>query len=141
MIRNLAAAVLAASVGLPAATPASATTDAVRRPACGEFRLSGDHVCLMAVHGRVRVVRVNLHVQKQHGHDAAFAAGYPGTGGHLWLERRHGGRTQTLGRKTARGDGMVSMGQDAAVYDGPGYKARACADAKGGRLRACTSWH
>ncbi|MYV41074.1 hypothetical protein GT030_19910 [Streptomyces sp. SID1328] len=138
MIRNLAVAVLAASVALPAAASASATTDAVRRPLCGEFRLSGDHVCLMAVRGQVRV---NLHVQKQHGHDAAFAAGYMGTGGHLWLERRHGGRTQTLGRKTARGDGMVSMGQDSAVYDGLGYKARACADAKGGRLRACTSWH
>ncbi|MFF0386915.1 hypothetical protein [Streptomyces sp. NPDC004286] len=138
MLRIFIAAVLAAPVALPAAAPASAAADSVRRPACGAYRFAEDHVCLMAVRGRVRV---NLHVQKRRGHDAVFAAGLMGTGGHLWVERRHGGSTQTLGRKVARGDGMVSMGQDHAVYDGPGYQARACADANGGRLRACTSWH
>ncbi|MFF0386944.1 hypothetical protein [Streptomyces sp. NPDC004286] len=143
-IRTFTAAVmLAAAVVLPDPAPAAAA-EAVHRLACGQYRLSEDRVCLMAVRGKQGAfwrVTVHLHVQQHRGHDRVFAAAWVGTGGHVWLERQHTGHTRTLGRKTSRGDGAVSQGQDHAVYDGPGYRARACADARAGRLRACTTWH
>jgi hypothetical protein len=137
-------AALAGAVALPSATAASAASDPVHRPACGSYKLSTDHKCLMAERGQYPngdwKVMVNLHAKKKQGHDWVYAAGWVGTGGHVWIERQHAGHTKTLGKKTALGNGLVSMGWDAAVYDGPGYKARACADLKGGKLRACTNW-
>lgn len=144
-IRTLTAAVtLAATAVLPSPAPAAAAAPPVHRPACGQHRLPDDRVCLMAVRGKQRQlwrVTLNLHIHQHRGHDWAFAAGRTGTGGHVWLERRHTGRTRSLGRKTARGDAVVSQGQDHAVYDGPGFQARACTDAEARRLRACTAWH
>ncbi|MER6378904.1 hypothetical protein [Streptomyces sp. NPDC001250] len=137
-------AALAGAVVLPSATAASAASGPVQRPACGSYKLPDDHACLMAVRGKQVNgwrVTVNLHAQKRSGHDWVFGAAWVGKGGHVWVERQHAGHTQTLGRTTALGDGAVSMGWDRAVYDGPGYKARACADIKGGQLRACTDWY
>jgi hypothetical protein len=137
-------AALAGAVVLPTATTASAESDPVHHPACGSYKLPHDHKCLMAVRGKAVngwYTTVNLHAQKKKGHDWVFAAAWVGKGGHVWVERQHSGHTSTLGKKTSLGDGVVSMGWDGAVYDGPGYKARACADRKGGKLRACTAWH
>ncbi|MEU6510983.1 hypothetical protein [Streptomyces sp. NPDC046942] len=136
--------VLTGVVVLPGVSRASAAADPVMRPACGSYQLSDDHACLMAVRGRQVngwKVTVNLHAQKRNGHDWVFGAAWVGTGGRVWIERQHGGRTEILGRMTSLGDGAVSMGTGRAVYDGPGYKARACADIKGGRLQACTDWY
>ncbi|MET9016915.1 hypothetical protein ABZX74_39565 [Streptomyces olivaceoviridis] len=136
-------AALAGAVVLPTATGASAASNPVHYPACGSYKLPDDHKCLMAVRGKQAngwKVTVNLHAQKKKGHDWVFGAAWVGKGGHVWVERQHNGRTTTLGKKTSQGNGSVSMGWDGAVYDGPGYKARACADLKGGKLRACTKW-
>ncbi|MFD8370996.1 hypothetical protein ACFV2Z_09500 [Streptomyces sp. NPDC059688] len=45
-----------------------------------------------------------------------------------------------LGKISPR-DGLVAIGWDGAVCNAPGYVARACANRKGGRLRACTNWN
>lgn len=135
-------AALAGAVILPSATTASAASD-LQRPACGSYKSSGDRKCLMAVRGRQVngwQVMVNLHVRTKNGHDWAWAAGWVNPGGHVWLERQHAGRTQTLGKITSPSYAGASMGVNGAVYDGPGYKARACADLKGGKLPACTDW-
>ncbi|MYV38711.1 hypothetical protein GT030_07465 [Streptomyces sp. SID1328] len=140
---STATVMLAAVVILPGLAPASAAAD-VHRGDCGPCRLSDDRVCLMVARGKQGNswrVTVHLHIPHQRGHDRAFAAGLVGTGGHVWLERRHVGHIRTLGRITAEGDAIVSQGQYHSVYDGPGYRTRACGDAKGGRLRACTAWH
>ncbi|MEU6482219.1 hypothetical protein ABZ858_36190 [Streptomyces sp. NPDC047017] len=137
-------AALAGAVVLPSATAASAASDPVHYPACGSYKLSTDHECLMAVRGKQVhgwKATVNLHAEKRKGHDWVFAAAWVGKGGHVWVERQHAGHTQTLGKMTSLGDGFVSMGLVGAVYDGPGYKSRACADLKGGKLRTCTKWY
>ncbi|MDN3265669.1 hypothetical protein QWJ26_38895 [Streptomyces sp. CSDS2] len=145
MIKVLTVGAAIASVAaLPGTTSASAAVDPVMKTSCGTYRLPDDHACLMARRGRQVNgwrVTVNLHAQQRHGHDWVFGAAWVGTGGRVWIERKHRGHTQILGRKTSLGDGAVSMGIDGAVYDGPGYKARACADIKGGRLQACTDWY
>ncbi|MYV43019.1 hypothetical protein GT030_30200 [Streptomyces sp. SID1328] len=143
-IRTFTATVmLAAAIMLPGPAPASAAAD-VHRGDCGPYRLSDDRVCLMAARGTQRNswrVTVDLHIHHQRGHDWVFAAGLVGTGGHVWLGRRHAGRTRMLGRITAEGEAIVSQGQYHSMYDGPGRRARACGDAKGGQLRVCTAWH
>jgi hypothetical protein len=73
---------------------------------------------------------VALHIERRRGHDWARATGMISDWGGLWLEVSHDGRTRRVDVTRAPDDGASgqSMLSTKAVYDGPGYRVRACGD-------------
>ncbi|WP_151770770.1 hypothetical protein [Streptomyces abyssomicinicus] len=84
-----------------------------------------------------------LHIETREGHDWGWTDGLVADGGRLWMETRHRGRTTRKFRRQGPNDGTSAMTRlsTPAVYDGPGYQARACADGPRGRRRTCTHWY
>jgi hypothetical protein len=133
--------VIAAAVVLLAGTPAEAGAE-VRHGSCDRgARQPRDRVCLMAEDPRGPIVF--LHIEARKGHDWAWTDGMVADGGHLWMETRHQGKIARKFIRRAPSDGMSAMTRlsTPAVYDGPGYRARACADGPRSRHKACTPWY
>lgn len=133
--------VIAAAAALMAGTATEAGAE-VRHGPCGtDGRQPRDRVCLMAEDPRGPLIF--MHIETRKGHDWAWADAMVSDDGHLWMETRHNGKTTRKFRKRARNDGASGQTRlsTPALYDGPGYQARACADGPHGRQKACTSWH
>jgi hypothetical protein len=134
------ATVLAAAVTLLTGTATAADAE-VRHGSCGGSRQPKDRVCLMAEDPRGPMLF--MHVETRKRHDWAWTDGMVADGGHLWMETRHKGRTTRHFVRRAPSDGSSAMTRlsTPAVYDGPGYQARACANGHRGRQKTCTRWH
>ncbi|MFF3313006.1 hypothetical protein [Streptomyces sp. NPDC002952] len=135
---SIFAAATAAALLLGSTTTATAD---VQRGGCGQLKARSDRACLAAKDSRGPWVA--LHVERRRGHDWAWASGMISDRGRLWLEVSHDGHTKTVGMRRAPADGSTgqSLLSTRSVYDGPGYRVRACGNEANGAHRACTRWH
>jgi hypothetical protein len=138
MRHSIFAAAVAAVLLLGSAPTATAD---VERGGCGQLRDPGDRTCLGAIDSRGPWVA--LHIERRRGHDWARATGMISDRGRLWLEVSHDGHTRQVDVTPAPDDGASgqSMLYTKAVYDGPGYRVRACGNNANGSHRTCTRWH